>query len=128
MEEVEDADPGSTVRTGWLNRLIGTDATDSPLQGFNVGGGVVPTSLFGPQEVMSAWGVDSFKISGDDDAGTTQRRRSSLHTLWDREQGPLGEAMRSMFGALDDFAPARATAETTTPTPTSAGRSRRWRG
>ena len=111
MEEVEDADPGSTVRTGWLNRLIGTDATDSPLQGFNVGGGVVPTSLFGPQEVMSAWGVDSFEISGDDDAGTTQRRRSSLHTLWDREQGPLGEAMRSMFGALDDFAPARATAD-----------------
>ncbi|WP_395656346.1 DUF1501 domain-containing protein [Nocardioides sp.] len=111
MEEVEDADPGSTVRTGWLNRLIGTDAAGSPLQGFNIGGGVVPTSLFGPEEVMSAWGVDSLKISGDDDAGTTRRRRTSLHTLWDGDRGPLGEAMRSMFGAIDDFEPARETAD-----------------
>lgn len=111
MEEVEDADPGSTVRTGWLNRLIGTDASRSPLQGFNVGGGVVPTSLFDPQEVISAWGVDSLQISGDDDASTTQRRRTSLHTLWDGDRGPLGDAMRSLFDAIDDFAPARATSD-----------------
>ena len=26
MEEVEDADPGSTPASGWLNRLVGTDA------------------------------------------------------------------------------------------------------
>ena len=26
MEEVEDADPGSSARVGWLNRLIGLDA------------------------------------------------------------------------------------------------------
>lgn len=111
MEEVEDADPGSTARSGWLNRLIGTDATGSPLQGFNVGGGVVPTSLFGPEEVMSAAEVDSVGIPGDDDPDTDPRRRTSLHTLWDGDRGPLGEAMRSMFGALDDFGPARATAD-----------------
>ena len=36
MEEVEDADPGSTARGGWLNRLVGTDAGRSPLQGFDM--------------------------------------------------------------------------------------------
>jgi uncharacterized protein (DUF1501 family) len=107
MEEVEDADPGSDVRSGWLNRLIGTDATRSPLQGFNVGGGVVPTSLYGDQPVMSADGVESVRIPGDDKWDTTKGRRRSLHTLWDRQTGPLGNAMRSTFGALDDFAPAR---------------------
>ena len=111
MEEVEDADPGSTVRSGWLNRLIGTDATSSPLQGFNVGGGVVPTSLYGDQPVMSAADVDAVRIPGDDKWDTTRGRRASLHTLWDGERGPLGAAMRSMFGALDDFAPARETTD-----------------
>jgi uncharacterized protein (DUF1501 family) len=109
MEEVEDADPGSTIRSGWLNRLIGTDATASPLQGFNVGGGVVPTSLYGDQPVMSADDVDSVQIPGDDKWDTTKGRRASLHTLWDDDRGPLGTAMRSMFGALDDFGPARET-------------------
>ena len=40
MEEVEDADPGSAVRSGWLNRLIGTDADANPLQALNLAGGV----------------------------------------------------------------------------------------
>jgi uncharacterized protein (DUF1501 family) len=111
MEEVEDADPGSTIRSGWLNRLIGTDASTSPLQGFNAAGGVVPTSLYGAQPVMSAGSVDSVEIPGDDKWDVTKGRRSSLHTLWDRVDGPLGTAMRSMFGALDDFAPVKASAD-----------------
>ena len=39
MEEVEDANPGSSVRSGWLNRLVGTDADANPLQGLNLGVG-----------------------------------------------------------------------------------------
>jgi uncharacterized protein (DUF1501 family) len=123
MEEVEDADPGSAVRTGWLNRLIGTDPGTSPLQGFNVGGGVVPTSLYGPQGVMSAGDVESVRIPGDDKWDTTKGRRSSLHRLWDGDRSTLGTAMRSMFAALDDFAPARATADNVTAYPrTDLGR------
>ena len=38
MEELEDADPGSTKRVGWLNRLIGTRDRHSPLQGVSIGG------------------------------------------------------------------------------------------
>ena len=109
MEEVEDADPGSTIRSGWLNRLIGTDASASPLQGFNASGGVVPTSLYGGQPVMSASRVDDVQIPGDDKWDTTKGRRASLHTLWDADPSPLGTAMRSMFGALDDFTPVQAT-------------------
>jgi uncharacterized protein (DUF1501 family) len=108
MEEVEDADPGSDARTGWLNRLIGTDAGRSPLQGFNVGGGVVPTSLYGPEPVMSAGNVDAVSIPGDDKWDTTKGRRASLHRLWDADSSTLGTAMRSMFAALDEFAPVRA--------------------
>jgi uncharacterized protein (DUF1501 family) len=105
MEEVEDADPGSDLRTGWLNRLIGTDPGRSPLQGFNVSDGVVPTSLYGPEPVMSAGNVDSVRIPGDDEWDVTQGRRASLHKLWDGDKTSLGTAMTSVFDTLDDFAP-----------------------
>lgn len=119
MEELEAADPGTKERTGWLNRLIGTSASGSPLQGFNVGAGVVPTSLYGTQEVMSADDVDAVRVPGDDEWDKTHGRRTSLHTLWDGDRGPLGTAMRSMFDALDDFAPVRVAADHRTAYPDS---------
>ena len=89
MEEVEDADPGSSVRSGWLNRLVGTDTDATPLQGFAMGSGVAPASLYGPQPVMSADSVDGLGVAGDDQGESGFRRMSSLHTLWD------GNASRS---------------------------------
>ncbi|MCW2795253.1 DUF1501 domain-containing protein [Nocardioides sp.] len=111
MEEVEDANPGSTTRQGWLNRLIGTDASTSSLQGFNLGPGVVPTSLYGEQPVMSSGDVDSVGIPGDDEWDTTGGRKASLHTLWDGNTGPLGRGMRSTFAATADFSPVQQTAD-----------------
>ncbi len=109
MEEIEDANPGSTTREGWLNRLVGDLPGTSPLQGFAVGGGVVPTSLYGAQPVMSASDVESVGFTGTD--GDDGSRLRSLHTLWDRRGGPLGTAMGSAFGSVRDFAPARETSD-----------------
>jgi len=122
MEEVEDADPGSTARNGWLNRLIGTAAGRSPLQGFNMSGGVTPTSLFGPEPTMSASGVDEVGLPGEDESDHGERRRS-LRTLWDHDRSPLGRAMRSTYAAVDTFGPAKAAADTTSSYPdTDLGR------
>jgi uncharacterized protein (DUF1501 family) len=110
MEAVEDADPGSSARSGWLNRLIGTAPGRSPLQGFNLSGGVSPTSLYGPEPTMSAGSVDKVRLPGDDpdDHG---RRRRSLHTLWDGNRTPLARAMRSTYAAVDEFGAAQATTD-----------------
>jgi uncharacterized protein (DUF1501 family) len=108
MEELEDANPGSTTRQGWLNRLIGTQPGTSPLQGFNLGQGVVPTSLYGEQPVMSSGDIDAVGIPGDDEWDPTRGRRTSLHTLWDGDASPLGRGMRSTFEATETFAPAQA--------------------
>ncbi|MGZ5399016.1 MAG: DUF1501 domain-containing protein [Nocardioides sp.] len=110
MEEVEDADPGSAARVGWLNRLIGLDADASPLQAFSVGGGVAPTSLTGPHSFLSAGSVDDMQISGDDEWDTRGRRLRSLHTLWDGARSDLSGAMASTFRANADFQPVRDTA------------------
>ncbi|MBC9733970.1 DUF1501 domain-containing protein [Nocardioides marmotae] len=109
MEEVEDANPGSAARQGWLNRLIGTDTRRSPLQAIALGGGVVPTSLYGAEPVMSTGSVKAVSIPGDDQWDTTGGRVRSLHTMWDRDTGPLGRAVGSAFAAVDAFGPARAT-------------------
>ena len=37
MEEIEEADPGSSVRRGWVNRMIGLDATDTPIEAVQMG-------------------------------------------------------------------------------------------
>lgn len=122
MEEVEDADPGSSVRSGWLNRLIGATPGRSPLDGLSLGGGVAPTSLFGPESTMSAGAVDDVSLpgEGDDDRG---RRRASLRTLWEHDRSPLARAMRSTYAAVDGFGPAKAAADNSASYPaTDLGR------
>ena len=64
--------PGSSVRSGWLNRLVGTDADANPLQGLAMGSGVAPASLYGPQPVMSAGSVERPR------RGRRRRRRVGL--------------------------------------------------
>ena len=114
MEQLEDANPGSDTRLGWLNRLLGTTADGSPLEGFYVGGGVVPTALFGPEPTMAAADVDAVKMAGGEwGAG----RRASLHTLWDGGSTPLTAAMRITAEAVDDFAPVHDTADTSASYP-----------
>jgi uncharacterized protein (DUF1501 family) len=106
MEAVEDADPGSDLREGWLNRLVGSIGRGSPLSGFNMSGGVVPTSLFGRAPVMAAGNVDKVGFAGDDEWDDGQRLRS-LHTLWDGNRGSLGKSMKSAFNAVSAFEPAK---------------------
>jgi uncharacterized protein (DUF1501 family) len=108
MEEVEDANPGSTKRVGWLNRLVGDLPGTSPLQGFSASGGVLPTSLAGPQPTMSAGSVDDVRLPGSDSDGL---RAKSLQVMWNHEHGVLGQSMRSTFEAISAFGPAQQTAD-----------------
>ncbi len=107
MEEIEDADPGSSKRSGWLNRLIGAQPTGNPLQGFSTSLGALPTSLCGPQPVMSGGDLDRVAIPGEDKWDHDGGRRRSLKALWDKEPSMLGTAMRNTFKAVDDFGPVR---------------------
>lgn len=112
MEELEDADPGSSARVGWLNRLLGAtapaDQPEDPLRGLVVGGGVVPASMYGPTQVMSIGDLDSATVAGDDQWDPEHRRVAGLHRLWDADSGPLAGAMRSALSTAARLDPARA--------------------
>ena len=100
IEEIEDADPGSRARVGWLNRLIGTSAGSSPLQGFSAGSSMIPTSLYGSQPTMAANRVEDVGLPGGDEEG---RREASVKELWAGNRTPLGRSMAATFSAIAGF-------------------------
>ncbi|MCX6396682.1 MAG: DUF1501 domain-containing protein [Propionibacteriales bacterium] len=112
MEELEDADPGSSARVGWINRLIGQDTYTHPLQAIGMGMSVPITALYGPQRTVSAYSVDSLALAGDDQWDTAHRRRTSMNTMWAAAGGVLGTGGRTALSAITDFGPVRSTSTT----------------
>jgi len=107
MEELEDADPGSSVRVGWLNRLIGRNGTGSPIEAIQMGGGVPMTALAGPEPALVTEDVDSVSLSGYWDDASEAKRRAALATMWTGVPGPLAAGARNAFDVVDDFGPVR---------------------
>ena len=77
MEEVEDADPGSDIRRGWINRAIGLDTDAFPAEAVQFGTSIVPTSLTGPAPVIAAQSMRSSSSPGRTRNGTMRRGRAA---------------------------------------------------
>lgn len=90
IEEVEDAAPGSTVRSGWINRMIGLGSTDSTLDGVQLGQAFPTTAMRGDRSVLSTGDLDGLRVCGLD--GNSTQRYSSLETVWGSASGPLARA------------------------------------
>jgi uncharacterized protein (DUF1501 family) len=109
MEELEDADPGSSARVGWLNRLIGRDTYSNPLQAVQIGSSITPTSLYGPHQTAATRDVASATLAGQDGGPLGEARAESLRTVWGGAGGALGSGARASLQVVSDFAPVRAT-------------------
>jgi uncharacterized protein (DUF1501 family) len=108
MEAVEDADPGSEARVGWLNRLVGRDGVGSPLEAIQIGGGVPTAAMSGPQPVLVTQGIETVRLAGPSVAADAAARRRSLQTAWGASTGDLGTGLRSALDVVDQFAPVHA--------------------
>jgi uncharacterized protein (DUF1501 family) len=114
MIEMEDADPGSTARVGWINRMIGTTAL--PEEHLALGTSMIPLQLAGPRPslavgsvnelvlpslwadqrlgaaVTKAWkGTGTLNKSVQQAVATTQRLRSLAGTDMDAAAAPYPE-------------------------------------
>ncbi|TIC81568.1 DUF1501 domain-containing protein [Nocardioides sp. GY 10127] len=108
MEELEDAAPGSSLREGWLNRLVGRSSDVSSSDGVAFGPGAAPTSLAGRAPTLAAQALDDVSIAGPTwDASRARQRERGLRTMWKGEKGVLGRAMDETFTAVEELAPAR---------------------
>jgi uncharacterized protein (DUF1501 family) len=109
MEEVEDADPTSSVRRGWVNRMVGLNDTSSPTEAVHLTSSMVPTMMIGPAPTLAAPKLDKFTLPGADD-GWARARRRQLNTMWAKAPGSLGAAGRSALKAVDVMKPVGGTA------------------
>jgi uncharacterized protein (DUF1501 family) len=103
MEEVEDADPGSTARVGWINRLIGIDPAAAPQDAVSLGSTLLSTQMVGPAPVLGAYRVADLSLA---DVGTTAgARRTSLRTMWSHDRSVLGDGVRLAVRSTGTLAP-----------------------
>ena len=104
MEEIEDADPSSSVRRGWVNRMIGLDADAHAVEAVHLGSGITPTLLVGDAPALAATDLDKITLTGTS-SGWAARRRRHLSTMWAPDSGPLGDAARAALSTVSTLAP-----------------------
>jgi uncharacterized protein (DUF1501 family) len=106
MEEIERAAPGSSVRTGWLDRTLGLDpvtTTEAPFNGVTIGARA-PRSTAGPQPEVTMRSLASFALSGAGDDASRQRWATALGRLHGAATGPVADPARATLSALGSAA------------------------
>jgi len=104
MEEIEDADPGSVERRGWLNRLVGLNDPLSAIDAVQIGSPIVPTALYGESPVLAVADIDDMSLPGRDDPDGYARRVASLQEAWSRDLTSLGRGARAALDMSGQFA------------------------
>jgi uncharacterized protein (DUF1501 family) len=74
MEEMERAAPGTAIRTGWIDRMLGIQGASSALHGVSVGSAMTPQSMNGPAPKLGLDTLDDFDLIGD----TAETPRASV--------------------------------------------------
>jgi uncharacterized protein (DUF1501 family) len=93
MELVEDADPGSSARIGWLNRMVTALAPPSEVfAGVQLGTSVVPTSLSGPFPTIATAGFDDLRTPFANDRVMRKRVEGQLRAQYKKFGGSVGAA------------------------------------
>jgi len=104
MQVVEDADPGSAERRGWINRMVGLIGDGGPDQAIQIGSSVAPTSLVGPASTMAVRQLADIKLPGGSDAAFQASQRRALETMWRGVRGPMGKAVSATLRTTVELA------------------------
>jgi uncharacterized protein (DUF1501 family) len=65
MEEMERAAAGTSVRSGWLDRMLGVTGATGPLAGVSVGSAMPARLLAGPTPAVSMGALNDFTLAGE---------------------------------------------------------------
>ncbi len=103
MERVEDADPGSSARVGWINRMVGLVGAGQPNEAIQLGSTLAPTSLVGTAAAMAVNDLASIALPGGPDRAFQNRTRASLETMWRNNRTPMGRAMSATLQTTSDL-------------------------
>ncbi len=82
MEQMENAAPGSHLRTGWLDRMIGAGAPAETFSSVAVGSAASPPSMLGPHPELSMLSVDEFTLAAARKKGDAKKWTTMLTALY----------------------------------------------
>jgi uncharacterized protein (DUF1501 family) len=100
MEEMERAAPGTSLRTGWLDRVLGLRDTGTPFQAVQMRASL-PASMFtGPRPELAMWSVDDFGLDAAWDAGERARWNTALQAMIEGAPAAIGDPAATALGAL----------------------------
>jgi uncharacterized protein (DUF1501 family) len=97
MEELERAAPGTSLRTGWLDRMLGGLGGTDPFQAVSLGSARPARVLAGPAPDLGLAAVDKFRMYGDGSAGPMAATMAKLYT---GAPAALAQTTAQVTGAL----------------------------
>lgn len=105
MDELERATPGSSARSGWLDRTLGLHTDDGPFGAVQLGSTDMPYAFAGPHQELGMDSLASFKLSGVDTAARPawQTALTSLHDAADTAFASSAGITLDALGAAAQF-------------------------
>ena len=97
MEELERAAPGTSIRTGWLDRMLGGLGTTDAFSAVSVGSAMPARVLAGPAPNLGISSVDSFVLNGDD---AQRPMGATMAALYANAPTALATTAQQVTGAL----------------------------
>lgn len=97
MEQIENAAPGSSIRTGWLDRIMSTRAAGTPFQATTVGQSTEPLMADGPFPQMVVQSLARTRLRGAKTTADLKGWMSLTGVMHENTDSPL---TASVHGAL----------------------------
>ena len=104
MEDLERAAPGTSIRTGWLNRMLGTIGSSAPLQAVAMGTAMPARVLGGPAPYLSLTSVDKTVLNGEQ---ADRPIAATMAKLYEGAPANLRQTVGQLGGALQKTAQLR---------------------
>jgi uncharacterized protein (DUF1501 family) len=101
-DTLERAAPGSSLRTGWLDRVLGVAGSGTVFEAVALGDGTAPGLLAGPEQALATYSLDSFTLQSLDWVGP--RLTTALRALHSDANLPNQFAATMTLDALDTVA------------------------
>lgn len=100
MEEMERAAPGSSMRTGWLDRTLGLRDAGTAFQAVQMGSRMAASAFRGPSPELAMWSIDDFDLSGTWNLEERNRWRTALTALHEGAPAAVGNPAATTLSAL----------------------------
>jgi uncharacterized protein (DUF1501 family) len=100
MEEMERAAPGTSVRTGWLDRTLGARENAGVFQAAQLGPGLAAPAYAGPTPELVLGRIDGFTLNGAWDDGERAKWVTALQAMHAGAARTLAAPATATLGAI----------------------------